>query len=80
MGGPGGPGGPGAAPVAAWPIDIPARVSYAGAMSHHQHQAGRGHPADAAAPSLLRMSVATRLLVAAAVAAVLWIATLWVIR
>jgi len=55
-------------------------VSYAGAMSHHQHQAGRGHPADAAAPSLLRMSVATRLLVAAAVAAVLWIATLWVIR
>lgn len=56
------------------------RMSYGTAvMSHHHHQAGRGHPADAAAPSLLRMSVAARLALAAAVAAVLWAATLWVI-
>ena len=49
-------------------------------MSHrHHHDAGRGHPAEAAPPSLLRMSATGRLVMAAAIAAALWIVTLWVV-
>ena len=46
---------------------------------HRHHHPGRGHPAEAAPPSLLRMSAAGRLLLAAALAAVLWLVTLWVL-
>jgi hypothetical protein len=48
-------------------------------MSHHHHEAGHGHPARTALPSLLRMSAVERLIAALVVAGVLWIATWWVI-
>jgi len=47
-------------------------------MSHHQHEAGHGHPARAVSSSLLRMSAAGRLVAAVAVAGVLWVAVWWV--
>jgi hypothetical protein len=55
-------------------------VSYLDVMSHrHHHYAGHGHPAEAAPPSLLRMSATGRLAMAVAVATALWIVTLWVV-
>jgi hypothetical protein len=48
-------------------------------MSHHHHEAGHGHPAHAASPSLLRMSAVGRLIAALAIAGVLWIVTWWVV-
>jgi hypothetical protein len=47
-------------------------------MTHHHHETGHGHPARIAPPSLLRMSAAERLIAAAAVAGVLWIAVWFV--
>jgi hypothetical protein len=48
-------------------------------MTHHHHEAGHGHPARMAPPSLLRMSAAERLVAAIAIAVVLWSAVWWVI-
>jgi hypothetical protein len=45
--------------------------------SHHHHHPGHGHPPAAASPSLLRMSVASRLGTAAALIAVLWLGVYW---
>jgi hypothetical protein len=47
-------------------------------MSHHHHEAGHGHPARAAQPSLMRMSAVERFVAALAIAGVLWVAVLWV--
>jgi hypothetical protein len=60
-------------------IDTAGWLSYTEAMSHHhRHEAGHGHPARAASPSLLRMSAVERLAAALAIAAALWAATWWV--
>jgi hypothetical protein len=45
--------------------------------SHHHHHPGHGHPPAAASLSLLRMSVASRLGIAAALIAVLWLGVYW---
>jgi hypothetical protein len=60
-------------------IDTAGRLSYTEAMSHHHHHdAGHGHPARTAPPSLLRLSAVERLVAALAIAGVLWAATWWV--
>jgi hypothetical protein len=48
-------------------------------MTHHHHEAGHGHPARMAPPSLLRMSAVERLIAAAAITASLWVAVWWII-
>jgi hypothetical protein len=48
-------------------------------MSRHYHETGRGHPARAAAASLLRMSAIERLAGVLAIAGALWILTWWII-
>jgi hypothetical protein len=45
-------------------------------MTHHHHGA-EPHPSPMLAPSLLRLSAAQRLAVAAVVIAVIWAAALW---
>jgi hypothetical protein len=61
-------------------IDTAGWLSYTKTMSHHHHhEAGHGHPARTASPSLLRMSAAERLAAALAIAGVLWLATWWVV-
>jgi hypothetical protein len=59
-------------------VDTAGRLPYTETMTHHHHDAGHGHPARVASPSLLRVSAAERLIAAMAVAALLWIAVLWV--
>jgi hypothetical protein len=44
---------------------------------HHHHAPGEEHPRASISPSILRMSVAGRLAIAAAVIAVLWGAVAW---
>jgi hypothetical protein len=44
---------------------------------HHHHHPGHAHPSAKVAPSILRMSVAQRFMIVAAIAAVLWGAVLW---
>ncbi len=44
---------------------------------HHHHHPGHSHPPAAVAPSILRMSAAQRLAIAAAISAVLWVAVYW---
>jgi hypothetical protein len=46
-------------------------------MTHHHHAPEEAHPSPGPAVSLLRMSAATRLVAAGAVAAVLWLAVWW---
>jgi hypothetical protein len=46
-------------------------------LPHHHHPPGRGHPPASVSPSILRMSVAERLTIAAALIAVLWCAVIW---
>jgi hypothetical protein len=46
-------------------------------MTHHHHDLGQGHPARAAAPSLLRLSTPERLAGALVIAVVLWAAVWW---
>jgi len=48
-------------------------------ITHHHHEAGHGHPARTAPPSLLRMSAAERLVAAIAIAIVLWGVVWWVV-
>lgn len=60
-------------------IDTAQGLSYTETMSHHHHEAGHGHPARTASPSLLRISAVERLIAALAIAGVLWITTWWVI-
>ena len=45
--------------------------------SHHHHHHGSVHPPAAVLPSLLRGSLAQRLLLAASVTALLWLCALW---
>lgn len=47
-------------------------------MTHHHHP-GHGHPAAVAMPSLLRMPLAQRLMVAAIVVAAIWALVWWAI-
>ncbi len=60
-------------------IDTPGGLHYTEPMTHHHHETGHGHPARAVSASLLRMSAAERLVLALALAGVLWIAVWWVI-
>jgi hypothetical protein len=47
-------------------------------MAHqHHHHPSHTHPPAAISPSLLRLSVWSRLTVAAALSVVLWLAVLW---
>jgi hypothetical protein len=48
--------------------------------SHHHHPPGQGHPPATIAPSLLRLSVAERLGLAALLAALVWAAVLWAMQ
>jgi hypothetical protein len=48
-------------------------------MTHHHH-GGAPHPSPAIAPSLLRLSVSTRLALAGLVIALIWAAVLWAAR
>jgi hypothetical protein len=57
-------------------IDTAGQLPYTETMTHHHHEAGHGHPARIAPPSLLRMSAAERLIAALAIAGLLW-ATVW---
>jgi hypothetical protein len=43
----------------------------------HHHHPGEGHPPASVSPSILRMSAAERLLIAAGAIAVLWGAVIW---
>jgi hypothetical protein len=44
---------------------------------HHHHPEGGRHPAAAIAPSILRMALTERLMVAAVLIVVIWLAVLW---
>jgi hypothetical protein len=44
---------------------------------HHHHHVGSIHPPAAVLPSLLRGSLAQRLVIAASVTAPLWLCVLW---
>src|SRR4029079_7811441 len=46
-------------------------------MAHHHHHPGQAHPSPSISPSLMRLSVAERLAVAAALIALMWAAALW---
>jgi hypothetical protein len=48
-------------------------------MTHHHH-GGAPHPSPAISPSLLRLSVSTRLTLAGLVIALIWAAVLWAAR
>ncbi|MGE0061272.1 MAG: hypothetical protein AB7T86_04255 [Xanthobacteraceae bacterium] len=48
--------------------------------AHHHHHAGHVHPPAAVTPSLLRLSAAGRLAIAAALIAVIWLGVAWAIR
>lgn len=45
--------------------------------AHHHHHAGHAHPPAAITLSLLRLSVAGRLAIAAALIAVIWLGVVW---
>ena len=47
---------------------------------HHHHHPGHGHPPASVSPSILRMSVAERLAIAAALIVLLWGAVLWAMK
>jgi len=44
---------------------------------HHHHHSGTTHPSPALTPSLLRLSAAQRVAVAAALIALVWAAVFW---
>jgi hypothetical protein len=46
-------------------------------MTHHHHHPGHSHPSPKLSPSLLRLSAASRLGVAAVLIALMWAAALW---
>jgi hypothetical protein len=46
---------------------------------HHHHHAGGPHPPTAVWPSLLRMSLSQRAMIAAGLSALVWLATFWAI-
>jgi hypothetical protein len=46
----------------------------------HHHPAGHSHPPAAVQPSILRLSVLHRLMVAGALSTLLWLAVLWAMR
>jgi len=48
--------------------------------THHHHPPGEGHPPASISLSILRMSIAQRLAIAAALIAVLWAAVLWAMK
>ena len=51
-----------------------------GRMTHHHHHPGHEHHPPAVAPlSLLRMSLMQRVAIAAALSALVWLATYWAI-
>src|SRR5262249_51086232 len=47
---------------------------------HHHHPPGEGHPPATVAPSILRLSVLERLVLAAAAIAVIWGAVIWAMQ
>jgi len=47
---------------------------------HHHHGPGQGHPPATVSPSMLRMSVAERLAVAATLIVLLWGAVFWAMQ
>jgi hypothetical protein len=47
---------------------------------HHHHHAGHSHPPASVSPSILRLSVAERLLVSAGLIVLLWAAVFWALR
>ena len=49
-------------------------------MTHHHHAPDHSHPPAAVAPSILRLSVAQRLMVALGLSAAIWAAAIWAIR
>ncbi|HEY2186700.1 MAG TPA: hypothetical protein VGH39_17045 [Xanthobacteraceae bacterium] len=49
-------------------------------LPHQHHHPGRGHPPASISRSILRMSVAGRLALSAALAALLWAAVIWAMR
>ena len=50
------------------------------AHPHHHHHPGHGHPPAAVSPSILRMSAAERLAIAAALIVLLWGVVLWAMK
>ena len=48
-------------------------------MTQHSHGPGHAHPSATVSPSMLRLSAAERLAVAALVAALMWAAVTWAI-
>ncbi len=47
---------------------------------HHRHPHGHAHPPAAVGPSILRLSVVERLLVAVVLSGLVWAAVIWVMR
>jgi len=47
---------------------------------HHHHPHGQAHPPAAIGASILRLSVAERLVMAALLTALVWAAVIWVMR
>jgi hypothetical protein len=48
--------------------------------AHHHHHLGRVHPPASVHPSILRLSVARRLGLAAGLIALVWLAAFWATR
>ena len=44
---------------------------------HHHHAPGQGHPPASIGPSILRMAVGGRLLVAATLIGLIWVVVIW---
>jgi hypothetical protein len=49
-------------------------------MTHHHHHAGEAHPSPALSPSLIRLSVPQRLMLAGLLIAVIWAAVFWAVH
>jgi hypothetical protein len=47
---------------------------------HHHHPHGHAHPPAAVGPSILRLSVVERAVIAAALIVLVWGAVIWVMR
>jgi hypothetical protein len=47
---------------------------------HHHHPHGQAHPPAPIGPSILRLSVVERVLIAAARIALVWAAVIWAMR
>jgi hypothetical protein len=49
-------------------------------MTHHHHHAGEAHPSPTLSPSLIRLSVPQRLMLAGLLIGVIWAAVFWAVH